>query len=82
MGEGISTNHSYGKLVFQITEDASSIYTKKENRPQIFAAVEYANPPDRTPLERYTVTYTVVVACELSWVVVAATLTGKPWDEQ
>ena len=30
----------------------------------------------------YTVTYTVVVACGISWVVEAGTLIGKPWDEQ
>jgi hypothetical protein len=39
-------------------------------------------PSEEVALERYTVTYTVVVALGLSWVVVAGMLTGKPWDEQ
>jgi hypothetical protein len=54
----------------------------KESSPQNFAAVEGAMPSEEVALERYTVTYTVVVACELSSVVVAAPLVGKPWDEQ
>jgi hypothetical protein len=71
------------RMLKEYKQGTSDICTKMKGRsPQSFTAVEGARPSEEVALERYTVTYTVVVACELSWVVVAATLTGKPRDEQ
>lgn len=57
---------------------------KKKHSSQIFHAVEWPNIlRAEIPIERYTVTYTVGVACVAGSVVVATTAAaGKPLDEQ
>jgi hypothetical protein len=70
----ISTNRSGRRKKYN--EGTPDIYTRtKESKPQRITAVEGPIPLEFA-LEQDTVTYTVVVACGFSCVVVAGALTG------